>query len=408
MANILVLSSYLECKGNALSNSVICLVNTLSKRHNITCITENFDTQLRVKVENAKVIEVPMTDVFNKMLSNGISPKTIWEYRLKSILILWKYPDLDIGLTKRKYNESIKCENDGAHDYVLGFYRAYSNIAVCLKLKKRNKNKKVIAVFLDPLGAYKPFGIPPKIFEKIRWRVERNLLQKLDFCFFPMSIRDEMESKYADFADKIRYFDYPVYKYCGEEGSPKEDDVISFIYAGSLDITYRNPKELINSISQAFAETGKKVRLEFFVEGNCFELLEKMKSEVDIDLVVNHYITKEELLKKYLETDILLNIGNTQKNVVPSKIFELFSYGKPIINYRYLKDDYTNRYFEKYPLALSIDEGKSAIEKQNEIVKFVNDNLGKSANKEELDNLFYENTVEFFSSLFEKIIEEGR
>ena len=42
---------------------------------------------------------------------------------------------------------------------------------------------------------------------------------------------------------------------------------------------------------------------------------------------------KEDIIRIYQEADILVNIGNSIDNQMPSKIFEYISTGKPILNF---------------------------------------------------------------------------
>ena len=52
--------------------------------------------------------------------------------------------------------------------------------------------------------------------------------------------------------------------------------------------------------------------------------------------------------------DVLINLGNTVTNQLPSKIFEYFSSGKPILNLCANPSDPALRYFARYPLALTL------------------------------------------------------
>ena len=61
------------------------------------------------------------------------------------------------------------------------------------------------------------------------------------------------------------------------------------------------------------------------------------------------------------EADILLNIGNTIPGMVPSKIFEYMSTGKPIISTSCIQNDPVITYLEHYGNAHVINE-KETIE----------------------------------------------
>jgi hypothetical protein len=53
--------------------------------------------------------------------------------------------------------------------------------------------------------------------------------------------------------------------------------------------------------------------------------------------------------------DILVNIDNITLDQVPSKIFEYFCTGKPVINFYFNEDSPALEYFKRYPLSLNIN-----------------------------------------------------
>ena len=57
-----------------------------------------------------------------------------------------------------------------------------------------------------------------------------------------------------------------------------------------------------------------------------------------------------------MNSDILVNIGNTVEFQIPGKIFEYMSTGKPIVHFSKLPEDPALKYLQKYPRVLIIKE----------------------------------------------------
>lgn len=87
---------------------------------------------------------------------------------------------------------------------------------------------------------------------------------------------------------------------------------------------------------------------------------------------------------------------------IPSKMLELFSTGRPIINFYQLKDVHYAM-VEKYPLGINIGpDDADAVERVSEFCKQMK---GKRLSFEEVEALFPENTMDSQLALLEKLIE---
>ena len=92
-------------------------------------------------------------------------------------------------------------------------------------------------------------------------------------------------------------------------------------------------------------------------------------------------------------------MGNLQ---APSKMLELLSTGKPILNFYFAKDSQYEM-IEKYPLGLNIgNEEEGAVEK---VEQFCHEVKGKSIPYVEVEKLYPENIMESQVRLLKKLIE---
>lgn len=151
---------------------------------------------------------------------------------------------------------------------------------------------------------------------------------------------------------------------------------IRCVYAGSLYIDIRNPQVML----EVFKRIENNIHLILYADGdlNIRDLLKKVNSDrIEINGLVNR-TRYERILTE--ESDVLINIGNTTTLQSPSKLLELVSTGKPIINF-YSNKDFGYQVIEKYPLGINVsndsfDEGSVAriedfcIENRGKIIDF--------------------------------------
>lgn len=106
--------------------------------------------------------------------------------------------------------------------------------------------------------------------------------------------------------------------------------------------------------------------------------------------------------------DVLVNIGNTVNNQVPSKLFHYISFGRPILNITACEDCPTLPYMKKYPLSLTVADTQVADTKTAEAVQsWLQENCRKGIATTDILQLFADCTPAFIASkMLTKI--EGR
>ena len=87
------------------------------------------------------------------------------------------------------------------------------------------------------------------------------------------------------------------------------------------------------------------------------------------NLICYGVVDLETARKGIANADVLINIGNRLTNQVPSKVFEYISTGKPIINLCTMENCPTLSYMNRYPLGLSLIEGKETLKEQSQRLK---------------------------------------
>ena len=174
-------------------------------------------------------------------------------------------------------------------------------------------------------------------------------------------------------------------------------DVCKLLYAGSLYARRRNPEFALSVVSRIDG-----IALDMYVPfGNCDGIIAgyqsgKIKRYPAVDR--DRY---NELISD--ECDILVNIGNNVTLQIPSKMLELLSTGRPILNFYQLKDS-NYEMIERYPLGLNIGlNDPDAVEK---VSFFCKEMKGKQLSFEEVEKLFPENTLSNQLAILERLINE--
>ncbi len=152
-----------------------------------------------------------------------------------------------------------------------------------------------------------------------------------------------------DFSDKIQCLDMPIIPVKKENSVDRKDANITFVYAGKFYEEIRNPKQLF----EVFLRLPSNYILKIFY-GGCSHIVQEYKEKLGDRLLVSGYIPPEELDRVVLDSNIVINIGNTVVNQVPSKVYDLIAYGKPILNFYQREDDISIDDIEKYSLCKSI------------------------------------------------------
>jgi len=148
---------------------------------------------------------------------------------------------------------------------------------------------------------------------------------------------------------------------------------------------------------ESFSRLSNEVLLHLYGYG-CNDIIEKFKKTLGDRLIVHGKVSREETLEAMFNADILVNIGNSIPNQLPSKVFEYISMGKPVVNFAELKEDTSHRYFSKYPLALTVYNDQDIEKNLSLVEKFIFENKGKSL-------LFEEATANLKECLSENVVQ---
>lgn len=287
----------------------------------------------------------------------------IREYPLRSKLLVARYCN--------KLDEIIK-NSDGVVT-IIGTYTPIEAVFAVKKIKQKYKGK-IKAVYYSTDTLSNECGNEGILSAEYRNKkgecAECDMFKVFDKIFLMECHKYHYEkATYDKYREKIEYVGFPlIIKPELKNRQVKPHKKISCIYAGSLYRVLRNPEFLIKLLSETNDKTNN-ILASFYGSGDCDDILKK--AEIDSDGAIKYFGMRshEEVITQINEADILLSIGNNDSPMVPSKIYEYMSTGKPIIHTYRSENDSCLQPLRQYGNALLINENMEL--NINNVIEFI-------------------------------------
>ncbi len=181
-----------------------------------------------------------------------------------------------------------------------------------------------------------------------------------------------------------------------------EDDIIfdyskiNIVFVGTFYEDIRNPHTLLEIIAQL-----SDTRIVFhFIGGGCEEIIEPLRKKCGSRLKLHGYHSLQAALNAMDNADFLINVDNTAKNMLPSKLNDYISACKPIINLHPFLNSASVTYLKGYPLCLNLCmEVLSVEEMAGKIYDFCVMQKMKDLHFDEVAVLYSESTPSYIANL---------
>lgn len=329
--------------------------------------------------------------------------------RIKQILTIPIYPCYEPLATLKYAKEAKKLHKKEKFDIVISEHHGFDTLYAGHALKKYDPNIKFVPILWDPFTGKEPAKYLPKGYaEKKLLNSESKILSNAD-CIIAMMSSIEYHKKMSinkAYYDKYRFLDIPgIIKPKESLADAKfiDESKINIVYSGVLSLPERDPSYIVELLNQT--KYAKDINLVFLAIGNGVDKLYGLKETFSGNLVINGYVSREEINAIYHKSDVLLNLGGSNPYMVPSKIFEYMSYGKSILSTYYIDDESSKKYFEKYPLALCIDERKNKDKNKAILEEFIGSKLNKKIEFEDVKKAFPYNLPESYVKVIKDVID---
>lgn len=330
--------------------------------------------------------------------------------RLKQLICIPIYPNYEPLLAKNIARVAIELHKEHNFDLVVSDHSGRDTLYAGGQLKKYDSNVILVSILWDPISGRQLAKYLPKSYANFMMlRDEIRLLNNSDriICLQSNRSYQEIYSKDKPFFKNVRFLDIPgIVKptMTNMEEQFTKNGMINILYSGILSLPDRDPAMLIEIIKQS--KYADKINLLFFAAGDDGKSKAKaMLKDFKGTSLIHSYIPKLLLNSVAFHSDVLINIGGPNPRMVPSKIFEYMSLGKPILSTYYIDNESSRSYLEHYPASVCIDIREPLDKCVAVFENFIGQNLNKKVPFEEVEKIFSMNSPKEFIHVFEELLK---
>lgn len=341
-------------------------------------------------------VKMPYKYKLNEKYNN--TGKTIYHKISRAITAInyWHYPFLNLSLLNNYCNKVDEIFGSMSFDVVISVYHPIEALYSVYKHKKKNNNFYWVIYSLDTLSNFENSKNPFSILKKrINMKFEKKFFTYADLIVNMRSHEAHYENSiYKDYKNKMVISDIPLLDELDSLQKnkilEKKNDDIEIVYGGSLNSKMRNP----TYICEFFSSLSKFINLKvlFYSTGNCLDIIKKYEDSTNGLISLNRLVSHSEMIEIIKNSDYVISMENKNSFMIPSKIFEYFSYNKRIIHFYSSKNDPTIFYFSKYPNVLLLNTND---ELNNNIDKFIAFSKTKIKRVENLQQIYNMNTIKY-------------
>ncbi len=402
---------------NASSKIAIDIADYLSKKSvECTVLGINDDEDFTFKENNLKTISfmrktnpLAYLEVFlkkqnlnrNEGLNKFIIKHPILAFK---VFLSYKYPRYRYNLIQKENREIYnRFLNENEFEFIVSFQEPSWTLSM-LTDSKNSKAKKIIYQ-VDPYSFNNLFNDNPQ-----ERRKEELMFFKLADRIITTPILEQVYLKDKDFIkyqDKISSLEFPNikrYDFNNDECVFFDKEYTNIAFCGILDDAYRSPKVFLENFEQILSSR-IKIRV-YFIGDILSDVAKEFKNKYPNNIFIKDRVDLKTALIIQNEADFLLNIGNTVNNQTPSKIFDYFSFGKPIINIQKIQDCSAKGYIDKYALIFTINEIDYDENTHIKLEEFLKINKNKSIKFDDIKKTYNHCTLEYVAEKFLKYISE--
>ena len=353
--NILILGSDFLPRPSA---NGVCLYNIAKeytqKGHNVFCIVAQEPGQKEYQIiEDIHIYRLKrawFTSFYEKHANGGKLSRAFGKvvHLARNICMVPFYPNVAPLRSIKFYALAKKIVVKENIDIVIASFVPYETIYTALHLKKTFGDQLCcVTYYLDYLWENRYSSLARAFYNWACEHAQKKDIRYLDYVIIPITSKVEFESQYG-IHHNVKFLELPVY--VRENGIPMENlpfthESIDLAFVGTLNTWNRSPERLLKLL---LSVKNKLPNVKLHLWGditNTKEIIAQYPA-----LVEYHGYTESKYIPTILQSaDWVVNISNKRDHhLVPSKIFQLFASGKPILNYMFNRSDVSIPYFQRY------------------------------------------------------------
>lgn len=324
------------------------------------------------------------------------------QLKLTHLLLAFSWPNTAPLANIQFYKKACELHEKNSYDAVVAVNSPFNALHAAEKFKRKFHDVKYIAYFLDALSGG---ALPPYLTQKsglhkgLKW--ENKLLRQAD-AVIVMKAHVTHLKKYSSeiqYGSRINVLDIPLIRPVPSRPSA-EDGKNHIVFVGAVNAALRNPVYVLKMVEKI-----PNCVVDFY---GSVDKLALLKEFVDRGVAVVHgKVSHEEALEAEQKADFLLNIGNRNTSLVPSKIFEYISTGKPIITTCPIDNEPSLPYLREYGMCFEVYEKQEKLKENTEkLCQFIQETRGQRVSSEFIKEHFKGNMPGSFADTLEQILKE--
>lgn len=369
----------------------------------VVCDTVGMISRSLTDATNPTIYPVKMENRQRVLMDGTIRRATYLKKRTISLLskslVIPMFPLQNVKSAKVLFMQALMLAKRNKYDAVVIAHKTIESVYAGIWLKNKT-GLPIILYELDPLinEIDMHLGLSQVLYPIAKAK-EVSIYNKFDLIAHMECHKKRFEmAKYRSLKEKQIFLDFPLYEPIDDKEayiSVNTSKPVRFICLGTLDSTYRPPFKVIDVLELLRKE--QELAIDFYTKGDCEMRLKELESKKNSFIHACGYVPTDVLNRRISEADILIDIGNKYSDMVPSKLFHMFSYRKPIIHFSLQADDAAVPYLERYPCAIIIPFDVSMDESIERIKSFIHrlSSEGIIIRGKELNQAYYSNTPSY-------------
>ena len=290
---------------------------------------------------------VPEIAVIDRALYQNPRLMSGWRHIVRGVLgrIAYTYTDI---LKRRRIRKAF-AKTGGGFSHILSVINPVDAHIIAHRIK--TDREKWVLYYLDSFVFNEAYTGKPER----RMGTERRWARKADGVIHSAGMRAEnARHGYDPFGDlpqidvPLPNFEIRESEFVGDAHRTGSDKIV-LRYTGMFYSNIRRPDELLRFLDTLDPD---RYTAEFY--GPCCDYMRMHFQKMPACLQLKGTVSTQKCRELTASADILLNVGNTTANQVPSKIFEYIASGKPVLNFYTNENEPGLAYLRRYPCARSV------------------------------------------------------
>lgn len=315
--------------------------------------------------------------------------------RIEAVMFMPWYPMRSPLFCFRYAHKMKQLKKKYGYDLIVASYWPFEAAYSLWKLDKIDKPKTCLYT-LDSLTNHgKKLFLTSEFQDKKGWTWEEKIYSNCDLIL-NMKCHEShyAQERYKKYYNKMKIVDIPhminiedAKRAQLEEMPNKGNNPKIAFYAGVI------RKEMMPYVIDILGPYLRQGILVWNIYGrNEEKYINQIKIENKIDNINQHgFIEHEKILELERKADILVSMGNTASDFIPSKIFEYMATGRKILHIYDDEKDSALPYYKKYPNSLCISIHGDKKKNREQVEKFIS-GAAEKIDFQQLGEIFYMNT----------------